>query len=721
MGASVWEQFPQLQALPEDALAAFVAAQSLPEGASRDDLAESAEQFRRLLHVYRQCRHAFHTFAVHVEAVSPGMDGSPAILMALSSERSSTFREMFPGIKDDNIDQYGLAAKLRMPGKHIAMINCCLSNRDANFTEAVERFLGGSFGDVWWWVHRLQASSWEGAGESKPGVAPMAGVEVEALMNLLSGLSATFEGAPHCDNTSPFCAVEVGPAVQRVAQELLPTGTSLDAPLMEAGLDSLGAVEFRSRLLSELDAAVKLPETLVFDLPTLRQVQVHVGSLLAVADTKCKQGPHVTTGASVLDLLSSLVSTGTHKSVAASSSPVSTRLIDTVICVSAASCRTGGAIGSNAALWQVGATAYDAVSAVPSTRWDSRDSLDARALYGAFLTQIDLFAHTAFGLPPAEADVMDPHQRLALEECYAALSASGLNRSRLMNSVTGVFAGLWPSDYTTVLPRRGALGRGPFAIAATGPAMLVGRLSYTLGMQGPCIAFDTACSASLSACQGAMHAIKSRDCTAGLVFGVNVMCDSNNSQLFATAQMISPSGKSHTFDARANGYARGEACCCALLMPETAEMRRVKCDAGAVRQDGKSASLTAPNGTAQQALIRAALASGGRLPRGAFVLEAHGTGTSLGDPIEARAMCAVREEPRLMNVMGCKANVGHTEPTAGVTGLLQLAMAMCKSATCPNAQLRMVNPHVKATFDDGSPSLPMQISVARTLEEHLIG
>ena len=197
------------------------------------------------------------------------MDGSPAILMALSSERWPTFREMFPGIKDDDVDQYGLAAKLRLPGQHLAMISHCLSNRDAHFTEAVERFLGGNFCDAWWWADRLHTPRKE-AGEPKGGIAPMAGVQMEALMSLLSGLSTELEGAPHRE-ASTMCAVEVAPAVQRVAQELLPSGTSLDAPLMEAGLDSLGSVEFRSRLSSEL-GGVKLPETLVFDFPTLRQV-----------------------------------------------------------------------------------------------------------------------------------------------------------------------------------------------------------------------------------------------------------------------------------------------------------------------------------------------------------------------------------------------------------------------------------------------------------------
>eukprot|EP00966_Prymnesium_polylepis_P209616 4855476-Prymnesium_polylepis.1 len=189
--------------------------------------------------------------------------------------------------------------------------------------------------------------------------------------------------------------------------------------------------------------------------------------------------------------------------------------------------------------------------------------------------------------------------------------------------------------------------------------------------------------------------------------GVNIMCDSNVSMVFAAAQMSSPTGKSHTFDTRANGYARGEACSCAVMLPDSGS-QSVRCEASAVRQDGKSASLTAPNGTAQQALIRAGLQSAGRSSDGAYILESHGTGTSLGDPIEARAMCAIREDPQLMNVQGCKANVGHTEPAAGVTGVLQLTMTMGRSAMCQNAQLRVLNPHIGAVFNGRSPSLPVQ-------------
>lgn len=142
MGASVWEQFPQLKSLPEgDALVCFVAAQCLPAGASTHHLMVWIERICRLLSVYRQCRGAFHMLSSSIEAACPHTDGSPVVLMALSSERWPTFREMFPGIKDDVVDDYGPSTTLNLPGKHIAMINRCLGNRDATFTNALTRCL----------------------------------------------------------------------------------------------------------------------------------------------------------------------------------------------------------------------------------------------------------------------------------------------------------------------------------------------------------------------------------------------------------------------------------------------------------------------------------------------------------------------------------------------------------------------------------------------------
>ena len=210
MGASVWEQFPQLQKLPEEALACFVAAQCLPEDSGTATLRALAGRFHQLLPVYRQCRHAFHAFSANVEARADN-NGSPTILMALSSERWPTFREMFPGAKEDALAQYGPSVSMQRPGKHIEMISRCLSNRDATFTGALERFLGVGFADVWWLVESLSTETKQ-AERVRPPTKP--GPIVNGLVELLSSLSSS--PAQEFAAASEANAVDVTAAVQQV-------------------------------------------------------------------------------------------------------------------------------------------------------------------------------------------------------------------------------------------------------------------------------------------------------------------------------------------------------------------------------------------------------------------------------------------------------------------------------------------------------------------------
>ena len=285
MGASVWEQFPQLRTLPEHALAYFVAAQCLPEGASRDDLAVGAVRLRRLMLVYQQCRHAFHTFSASIKAVAPQSDGSPAVLMALSTGRWLTFREMFPGIKEDARDNYGQATILKLPGKHNEMVRRCIGNQDFKCTGAVERFLSDSFADAWWWAEHVPKAHTH-TGQPQKAVPSAAGLRVDDLLPLLSTLTAPPAAQSDCE-AAGLNNVEVAAALQGVARELLKPNTSADTPLMEAGLDSLGAVEFRSQLSSQL-GGVKLPDTLVFDFPTMRQIESHTIGLLVASRTNAQ-------------------------------------------------------------------------------------------------------------------------------------------------------------------------------------------------------------------------------------------------------------------------------------------------------------------------------------------------------------------------------------------------------------------------------------------------
>ena len=542
-------------------------------------------------------------------------------------------------------------------------------------------------------------------------------LQADGLLALLNALSASTSALPTCE-TSGASTASISTAMESVSKALLGSQISADAPLMEAGLDSLGAVEFRSQLSRQL-GNVKLPETLIFDFPTLRQVGAHVRDVISSEVAPRVSSEALTGGTAMQQLLSQLVAAPVPSTASAARSAARISTADVPRAnILAARLQLGGSVSDLASVWGSSAATQNSVATVPEGRWHV--FAEGRVAYGACLHHIELFDHRAFGLAPAEAGIMDPHQRLALESSYSALHGAGFDRGDLMGSVTGVFAGIWASDYSVVLPRRGAAGHGPFAMNATGCSMLVGRLSYTLGLQGPSIPYDTACSSSLSASHAALCALQRLETDAALVLGVNVMCDVGLSKMFAASGMTSPTGKSYTFDSRADGYARGEACCCAVLELERADPSAtcVRFEGGAVRHSGRSASLTAPNGIAQQALLRATLDCAGRAARGAFLLEAHGTGTTLGDPIEARASSAVRDEPQLMEVMGCKANVGHTEPAAGLTGMLKLSVAVLHAAASPNAQLHAMNPHVSAAMRDGKmSSLPVQLERMRAARD----
>ena len=251
---------------------------------------------------------------------------------------------------------------MRLPGKHIAMVNRCLSNRDVYFKGAVDRFLGEGFGDTWWWSEHVAATRKNTGPPRQAALSKTTGVRADALASVLSSLSASTTAPTHLE-ASTSCSVNVAPAVQQAAQELLGKDTSADAPLMDSGLDSLGAVEFRSRLSSQL-GDVKLPETLIFDFPTLRQIEAHVGSLL----TKTKSRPPQAAGSSVLSLLSSLLGTSTAGLTAVLSTRKSTSS-PKASCIHAIRGRLGGATHGSMASLHMGSTGYDAVASVPSTRW----------------------------------------------------------------------------------------------------------------------------------------------------------------------------------------------------------------------------------------------------------------------------------------------------------------------------------------------------------------
>ena len=479
-------------------------------------------------------------------------------------------------------------------------------------------------------------------------------------------------------------------SVLEVAQRVAGGAIDADAPLMDAGVDSLGAVELRNQLQGAGAEAIMLPSTLVFDHPTARQVAVHLqGSVPAAVSP-------------------------VHGDAALASGSASTD-------VSGVSGTLPAGVSSAYALQFMSHCGCDLLCAIPSARWDVQKlttglqsvplEVASRVRHGAFLCDAELFGHGFFSISAAESAAMDPQQRQLLERGYAALQDAGASRASLLGSVVGVGIGQWASEFSSVLQRTPAVG-SVYASTGYSCAVTCGRVSFVLGLQGPCASYDTACSASLVALHGGVRALQRLECESALSAGVNMILDPGTMLGTAIGGFTSVRGRSHTFDARADGYARGEAID-ALACQLSNGALGTQVLGIAIRQDGRSASLTAPSGQAQCGLLGAALGDGSLASERVAMLEAHGTGTALGDPIEARSMAASFLSQRIGSdafvVGSLKANTGHTEPGAGVAGSLKLLAQLYGAVVATNAQLRALNTHVGGALYGHAPcALPLQ-------------
>jgi acyl transferase domain-containing protein len=389
----------------------------------------------------------------------------------------------------------------------------------------------------------------------------------------------------------------------------------------------------------------------------------------------------------------------------------SERAVRQPIAIIGAGCRYPGGIETPEELWRVLYDGVDVVSDVPPDRWDVEAFYDPDPKVpgkmitrkGGFLSQVDRFDPQFFGISPREATTMDPQQRLLLETAYEAIESAGLPVDRLAGSATGVFVGITTSDYGHFV-RSGATEQSDL-YSVTGNALNVaaGRLSFTFGFQGPCVAVDTACSSSLVAVHLACQSLRARESDLALAGGVNVILSPDATVLFSKWGMMAPDGACKTFDAAANGFVRSEGCAVVALKrlsdavaagdPILAVIR-----GSAVNSDGRSSGLTVPNGPAQQALLAKALASAGLSAVDVDYVEAHGTGTSLGDPIEVEAlgavMCEGRSADRPLLIGSVKTNLGHTEAASGLAGLLKVVMALRHEAIPPHLHFSTPNPGI---------------------------
>lgn len=389
-------------------------------------------------------------------------------------------------------------------------------------------------------------------------------------------------------------------------------------------------------------------------------------------------------------------------------------------------CRFPGGADSPRSFWKLLADGADGIVEVPSERWnidrfhDTDDQMPGKMYLraGGFLRErIDRFDALFFGLSPREAALLDPQQRILLEVAWEALEDAGLVAEHLAGSDTGVYVGgLALDNMMTQLHPDNLHAVGVHTAVSTMMTMLSNRLSYTFDLRGPSMSIDTACSSSLVALHQACQAVWAGECRLALVGGVNIMHRPEYLIMLCKGGFVAHDGRCKSFDARADGYGRGEGAGVVVLKPYADALRDgdaiyALVRATGVNQDGRTDGITVPNPHSQEALMRRVLRQAQLTPDSIRYIEAHGTGTAVGDPLETAALGAAigsgRAPGNPVTIGSVKANIGHLEAAAGIASLIKSALVIEQQQIPPVANLQTPNP--KIPFDAWNLRLPREL------------
>ncbi|MGF1589286.1 MAG: hybrid fatty acyl-AMP ligase/type I polyketide synthase [Pleurocapsa sp.] len=462
--------------------------------------------------------------------------------------------------------------------------------------------------------------------------------------------------------------------IENLAQRLgvASSEIGINEPFASFGLNSVAAVNLSADLEDWLE--IKLSPTIVYDYPNIVELAAYLSQ-----------------------------STISDRALTANYQLSTSNRQKTEIAIIGIGCRFPGA-NNPEQFWQLLQEGRDAIT--KSDRWEG-------ASWGGFIDDVDQFDPQFFGITPREAQSIDPQQRLLLEVSWSALEDAAISNQNLASSNTGVFIGISSSDYSQL---RFHYGVDVDAYLGTGNAhsIAANRLSYLLDLKGPSLAVDTACSSSLVALHLASQSLKTGECNLAIAGGVNLILSPELTQTFSIAGMMAEDGRCKTFDADADGYVRGEGCG-VVILKRLAEARRdgdrilAVIKGSAINQDGRSNGLTAPNGLSQQAVIRQALANANVAPTEISYIESHGTGTSLGDPIEVNSLKAVMGQAREQSCYlgSLKTNIGHLEAAAGIAGLIKTVLCLQNKAIPPNLHFKQLNPLID--LSDNKITVPQQL------------
>ncbi|HND28699.1 MAG TPA: beta-ketoacyl synthase N-terminal-like domain-containing protein, partial [Myxococcota bacterium] len=494
--------------------------------------------------------------------------------------------------------------------------------------------------------------------------------------------------SPSPEKSPPL--LDISALVQQAVTEVLGLNSPApaDRPLRDLGMDSLMAIELRTALAD--GTGLKLPATLAFDHPTLGEL-VHFlkHQLLPQADEAPAAVPPV------------------RAPVVLPATPHNAAAAEPIAIVSMA-CRFPGGANSPEEFWELLRAGRDSITEIPPERWDAARYYSGSlgqtgSLYctraGLIDQDVQTFDASFFGIRAREARQMDPQQRLLLELVWESLGRAGIDPASLSGSRTGVFLGMSSNDYVhRQLHDHGTDWIDAYTATGNAPSIAAGRISYLLGLQGPSLSLDTACSSALVALHLACQSLRAGECDMAIVGGVNLILSPLVSLYFSQLNALSSDGICRSFDAAADGYVRGEGAGVVLLrrqelvgdLPIQGWIR-----GSAVGQDGRSNGLTAPSGPAQERVIRAALQQAGLSPAELGYVETHGTGTPLGDPIEAATLSRVFGEAHPKFPIGSvKTNLGHLEAAAGMAGLIKLILSLQQGSLPPHLHFKNPNPAI---------------------------